>query len=331
MLKCLKLRIVLLSFGLLMLNCLQYIKSVEFDSERELNRKLDKVKSEYQLNYSLSNTGIIFNLNEIERNVDLVKKEKTFKIYRKAQTDQPQTCVGSFQGSYWQCMLGVPGMTFGIGFIVTIPIMLYDWITYPFYVAFSDSKIEVVEESIPSSTKKEIVSPKAKLRFVNSGDKFDKTYSFKDGKVEIPYSAIDANLLWRSNDETVSKNYHYYYSVTDLSGKEILPKEVFNGPKFRDDKNFLAIATKAFDKAKQVEYTKCSRRFSLDNIRDGYKYFEDSGLFLRENELVVQVIINRACYNYRGTDSFDDCVDDFKSCVSSVRYIDNKNNKYNRE
>lgn len=314
-----------------MLNCLQYIKTVEFDSAKEQSRRFDKVKSEYQLDYSLSNTGIIFNLTETERNIDLVKKEKTFKIYRKAQTDQLQTCVGSFQGSYWQCMLGVPAMTFGIGFVVTIPIMLYDWITYPFYVAFSDSKIEVVEESIPSSTKKEIVSPKAKLRLKNEDTKLDKTYTFKDGRIEVPFNSVNVNNLWNSGDQNSGKKFYYYYTILDLKDQVLLPETVFDGIKFRDDQNFTRLSNLQYEKEKKEEYNRCAKRFSLDTVRDGYKYIYDSGLYLRENEIVVQIILNRACYNYKGTSNFDDCVDDFKACIASVRYIDNQNLRYKKD
>ncbi|TGL55412.1 hypothetical protein EHQ61_00295 [Leptospira wolffii] len=317
-----------------LIGCLPYIKTSSLSSEKELSRIPDQTKSENSIDYRLTTNGIVFTYSESQVTYEKIKKEKEYSISRSPDTSSKKvSCVFTREKleeeSYWNCMLFQPLKTMGLGYAFTIPAMIIDLISLPFVVAFSGSKTETTEEVVVAK-KKEVQNPKVKLKLQNEGIKFDKTYTFKDGKVEVPYSAIDVNLLWRSNDETVSKDHHYYFSVTDLSGKEILPKEVFNGPKFREDKNFLALATKDFDKAKQAEYTKCTRKFSLDNIRDGYKYFEDSGLYLRENELVVQIIINRACYNYRGTDSFNDCVDDFKSCVSSVRYIDNKNQKYQR-
>ncbi|TGK68739.1 hypothetical protein EHQ27_12690 [Leptospira wolffii] len=314
--------------------CLPYIKTSSLTSEKELSRISDGTKLEQAIDYRLTANGIVFVYSESQVTYEKVKKEKEYSISRSPDTSLKNvSCVFTREKleeeSYWNCMLFQPLKTMGLGYAFTIPAMLIDLISLPFVVAVSGSKVETTEEVIPTE-RKEVQNPKVKLKLLNEGIKFDRTFAFKDGIVEIPFSVLDANLLWRSNDETVSKNFHYYYSVTDLSGKEVLPKEVFNGPKFRDDKKFLVLATKDFDKAKQAEFTKCSRKFSLDNIRDGYKYFEDSGLFLRENELVVQIILNRACYNYRGTDSFDDCVDDFKSCVSSVRYIDNKNQKYQR-
>ncbi|TGM97292.1 hypothetical protein [Leptospira dzoumogneensis] len=317
-----------------LVGCLPYIKTSSLTSEKELTRIPDQTKSEFLIDYRLTANGLLFNYSETQVTYEKVKKEKEYSISRSPDTSSKKvSCVFTRDTleaeSYWNCMLFQPLRIMGLGYAFTIPAMLIDLISLPFVVAFSGSKSETTEEVIPTK-KKEIQNPKVKLKLQNEGIKFDKTFAFKDGTVEIPFSKLDANLLWRSNDETVSKIFHYYYSVVDSSGTEVIPMEVFNGLKFRDDKNFLALATKDFEKAKQTEYTKCSRKFSLDNIRDGYKYFEDSGLFLRENELVVQVILNRACYNYRGTDSFDDCVDDFKSCVSTARYIDNKNNQYRK-
>lgn len=313
------------------LNCLQYVKISKFHSEKELSRQFEKVKSDYSVAYRLTNNSIIFNISEVESTFDKVTKEKTYKLSNQADTSARQKCISEVYGTYWECMLGIPAMTFGIGYIVTIPIIFYDWLTYPFYVAFSDSKTEIVEQSLPSGNKREVTSPKAKLRLKNEDTKLDKTFTFKDGRIEIPFSSVNVNNLWNSGDQNSGKKFYYYYTILDLKDQVLIPETVFDGVKFRDDQNFARLSNLQYEKEKKEEYNRCARRFSLDTVRDGYKYIYDSGLYLRENEIVVQIILNRACYNYKGTSNFDDCVDDFKACIASVRYIDNQNLRYKKD
>ncbi|MFB5652810.1 hypothetical protein ACE5IS_19390 [Leptospira wolffii] len=319
---------------LCLVGCLPYIKKATVTNEKELSRVPAETKVEHKLDYQLTKTGILFKYSEAEVTYEKVKKEVDYSISKSADTSSKSvSCIIKSdqmeKESYWHCILLEPIKTMGLGYAISIPAMLVDWISYPFVIAFAGSKTETLEEIVPAK-RSEVSDPKVKVRLENEELKFDKTFSFKNGKVEVPFSILDANFLWRSQDEKIDKSNYYFFSIVDNTGKEILPKEAFNGLKFRNDQNFLALATKDYEKTKQSEFKRCSKRFSLDNIRDGYKYFDDNGLFLRENELVVQVIINRACYDYRGTDSFDDCVDDFKSCASTARYLDNKNNQYKK-
>lgn len=323
----LKLRVTAISLGLLIFNCLQFTKVSKFDSEKEVSREFEKVKSDYKVEYSLTTNSIIFTVTEIESAFDKVKKEKTYKVSKQADTSTRQNCISEVYGTYWECMLGLPVMTLGIGFVVTIPIMLYDWLSYPFYAGFSETNKVILEDSVPVS-KKEIISTRVKLRFKNEESKFDRSYSVRNGKIEIPFTDINVNYLWNSGLENVSTKYYFYYSILDPTGRELISSTLFDSAKFREDVNFNKLSNKAYDLEKKKQFNVCSKKFGLDNIRDGYKHIADSGLYLKESEIAVRVILNRACYNYRGTTAFDKCVNDFEDCIRYVRYIDNKNLNY---
>ncbi len=310
------------------LNCLPYLKESRIVSEKELSRQRDQTKSEYTVDYKLTSKSILFSLTEAQVAFDKVKKEKTIETFKKADLDSQIECSVFGHATYWQCMIS-PVVLFGVGIVITIPIMLYDWITYPIYTAFSTENIEIVEETKPSGSK-EVIPQNYKLILTNEKSNFNKTYTLKEGKIEIPFDALNLSYLWNSGDKEVGRQYQYYYSVVDSKGKEVLPISPINGTLFHSDTNFAKLADLAYEKGKQIEFNRCSKKFELETIREGYKYIMDNGWNLREDDWIVGEILKRACHQYKGTNSHDACLSDFRSCIRTVRYIDNQNTNYQK-
>ncbi|WP_010571027.1 hypothetical protein [Leptospira broomii] len=315
--------------GLFYLNCLHYLKSSVPVAEKEISREFISKKLENKLDYKLTKTAIVFNLVEFENSTYNSKIEVTSKESSNPDIRSMRHC-GIGYGDYWDCMLVLPLATIGIGYIFTIPAIIYDFIMYPFSSYADKEKKEIKEKNI-TEPGKETPFSKAKLRLTNEDTKFDKVYTFKNGKIEVPFSEVNVNYLFNSDDKEVSDRYYYFYSIIDSSGKEIIPTTSFNGSKFKDDQNFIKLANQDFDKGKQQEYKRCSSKFELSVLREGYKYIWDNGGSLSEDELIIQAILYRACHQFKGTDSHRVCLNDFYDCIPTVRYIDNKNVKYNKK
>ncbi|EKR16766.1 hypothetical protein Lepto782_22155 (plasmid) [Leptospira interrogans serovar Canicola] len=321
---------VFLIIGLLLIfGCLPYSYKSQLTSEKTLSTVLDREEPIFKVNYHLTGKSVIVTLSESRQLINKVKVEKTFTSRRHAEVDEPACPSLSTNYRYWDCMLVAPIITFGLGYIITIPIMLYDWITYPIYTAFSTENIEIVEETKPSGSK-EVIPQNYKLILTNEKSNFNKTYTLKEGKIEIPFDALNLSYLWNSGDQEVGRQYQYYYSVVDGKGKEVLPISPINGTLFHSDTNFAKLADLAYEKGKQIEFNRCSKKFELETIREGYKYIMDNGWNLREDDWIVGEILKRACHQYKGTNSHDACLSDFRSCIRTVRYIDNQNTNYQK-
>lgn len=313
--------------------CLPYSYKSQLTSEKVLTTALEREESIFKVNYQLTDKSIIFTLSETQQRLEKSKVEKAFKSSRSADFDKPVNCLPNEYKyknfKYWDCMLVAPAFTFGLGYVITIPIMIYDWTTYPIYTAFSTENIEVVEETKPSNSK-EVIPQNYKLQLTNEKSNFNKTYTLKEGKIEIPFDALNLSYLWNSGDKEVGRQYQYYYSVVDSKGKEVLPISPINGTLFHSDTNFAKLADLAYEKGKQIEFNRCSKKFELETIREGYKYIMDNGWNLREDDWIVGEILKRACHQYKGTNSHDACLSDFQSCIGTVRYIDNQNTNYQK-
>lgn len=316
-----------LLLGLFILNCLPYVKASRIVSEKELNRQPDQAKSEYSIDYKLTSKGVLYSLTEMNVTYDKVTKERTIETFKRADFDSQIECSVFGQTTYWRCMVA-PVVLFGVGIVISIPIMIYDWASYPFYT-LSSEHAEVSEETVPAS-KKVISPPKGKIRLTNADTKFDKQYAFKEGKVEIPFSELHVNNLWNSGDEESGKKFYYYFSVSDLAGNQVIPETAFNGVQFRNDQNFTKLSNSSYDKERQMENNQCVKKFGVA-IQEGIKYIDDNGVNLRKDDLIVKVILGKACHEYKGTDAHESCINHFYDCVAPVRYISNKNLKYDKE
>ncbi|WP_061236580.1 hypothetical protein [Leptospira santarosai] len=307
--------------GLLILDCLPYRKVSKVTDEKILRREFEKTESKINVTYSLGEKKVIFVISESQLSKENIKKEKVVSTKRELDLDQ-KACVEIERSyKYWDCMLLPPLLLLGIPYIITVPIIIYDWSTYPIYTFSEDKQTEIADEIVTSEAK-EVIPQNIKLKLTNEELKFSRTYSVKEGKVEVPFNDLNVNYLWNSGEEKVGKQFQYYYSVLDSKSKVILPATAFKGTEFHDDQDFTNLSNERYWLDKEKEFPKCLKRFPSKLLNEA-TYVKENNHYLADTSIYDKIVI-KACGSQLSADMMS-CVNYFDECVSvNIRINDKK-------
>lgn len=309
---------VVIVFGIF--GCLPYIKKKTLISQTEVSRSADfDSKSEYSIEYKLTESGLQFSFTENKTNFDKVAYDRTYNVQRTGADFDSDVC--GERKNYSKCLVEGPFTIMGIGILFTLPIIIYDWATYPIYRLKTYDETKRETERSPKSPVK-IENTPAAVTLVNKGLNFAKSYIFKNGKVTVPISDLDMFKLTKSaevqhywNDRPVYKSEQssYFYFVTDLQNNNLIPAAWIEGEKIYSASVYRKI-NNAWMKKKESE---CKTSFDYSILRESINHISDEGNYT--NELVAQGLVNTACMKFDGTDSYSPCVYKFSSCIPIIR------------
>ncbi|TGL55682.1 hypothetical protein EHQ61_00020 [Leptospira wolffii] len=309
---------VVIVFGIF--GCLPYQKKRTLLSQTEVSRNADfDSKSEYSIEYKFIESGLQFSFSENKTNFDKIVYEKNYNVERTGADFNSDVCGEG--KNYSKCLVEGPFTILGVGILFTLPIIIYDWATYPIYrlKTYDETKKEV-ERSPKKSIKVE--NTPAAVTLVNKSLNFAKRYIFKNGKVTVPISDLDMFKLTKSaevqhywNDRPVykSENSSYFYFVTDLQNNNLIPSAWIEGEKIYS----ASVYRKINDSWMKKKEADCKASFDYSILRESINHISDQGLY--DNELVAQGLVNSACKKYDGTDSYSPCVYKFSSCIPIIR------------
>ncbi|EQA44545.1 hypothetical protein LEP1GSC050_4105 [Leptospira broomii serovar Hurstbridge str. 5399] len=318
-------KLIILAIAFVFANCLPYVKDYKLESEKEIGRS-PEYESDIVIEQSLVYNVLEFTVNETAKNYSQIKKEQEFKVGNKLDFSQP-VCSGdgmvasnSNKHSYWRCMFGWTHLSYGLGYLISIPLFLYDWITYPIYASLSSNEIRKVEERKLDSTEN-VKTPEGILKFTQTyPKKIEKAISFKNGKAEVRLSEEERFQLWKGD-------YQFQYS---FQGPSQVRKYNVTYPKpkpYEWDKSFVEKAKLKLKAEGVAEYNRCAGRFTISAIHESYRYFP---FLMEEDKYSANLLFKNVCGKYSGTSAEGDCLKDFYSCSKSVREYEEENIKYEK-
>ncbi|PJZ89053.1 hypothetical protein [Leptospira levettii] len=189
-------------------NCLSYWKK-EFPHDKKLlSSEVIPSEIKYGIDTSFEGSDVIFSLKtyEIKKRKNQFTQEVAIKKsisnesgkFNYGTPEQPDIGNGKCfmivafyncqtKSDYWLSMLFIPG--YGIGYIFTLPIMIYDWTTLPFRT-IDETRVDQFEE-IENLSTSEISGDFSKLKLTSNGKM--STFDLERQKVRIPFSRLSLN------------------------------------------------------------------------------------------------------------------------------------------
>ncbi|TGL52011.1 hypothetical protein EHQ61_07305 [Leptospira wolffii] len=198
--------------------------------------------------------------------------------------------------------------------------------TSKYWISPSASKEKLIFSILPEGN-----YSGSKLRFWSKYSEYDKSHTIVGNKVEIPFEDVNPEVLWVSGQSNLDKKWYYYYTLTKDNGEVLIPETYFDGVQFRENETFAKTFEYFRYSRRFEEYAKCVRKFPEATLKEGKNYIADNGLYRNDKAHLVAIILNSACGKYKGTDAYNDCSDHFTKCLPHVRFVENKNTKYNPE